>query len=129
MATKVAIIDYSKFGIVVRTQSPMEAEMEAAHGMFNQFLKRGDTKAPGWLFSKKREKEAKVLAAKFNLEVVEYTEKSIALFGEPEPHVKALIQNKSVYNPRLKDENERPFGGWLFSKKAEQTVKTLCAAF
>lgn len=60
------------------------------------------------------------------VEVVEYSEKVIAVFGETKQYKEQLKQLGGKFNPALKHNGEKR-AGWIFSKKSEKQVRALLA--
>lgn len=121
----IEVIDYSEKAIAVfGAVSESEATMIAAKGLFNPSLKsgNGDERKPGWIFSKKHREGAEKIAAEKGWNVVDYSEKSIAVFPtELEAHTKTLVEQKGMFNGALKYNDERK-AGWIFSKKKKDAV-------
>ena len=126
---KAKVVDYSPKAIAVfGAESKTEKVLLENRGMFNLSLKyKGNEtdKRPGWIFSAKRRAEVEKLAKKFSMETVDYSERAVALFGETEAHVKALLAAKGIFNARLKDEKGETCPGWIFPKTKETQVVEL----
>lgn len=56
------------------------------------------------------------------MEVVEYSEKSVAVFGDTKTYKEELKKLGGKFNNRL-TRNENVEAGWIFSKKAEKDVR------
>lgn len=62
----------------------------------------------------------------FNLEIVEYSEKAIAVFGDTKP-IKDVLKNlNGLFRANLTYKGERR-AGWIYSKKQEQKVREALA--
>jgi len=60
---------------------------------------------------------------KQSIQIIEYTEKSIAVIGNTKPLKEELKAINGRFNKYLKNKNGERFVGWIFSKKKEQEVK------
>lgn len=62
----------------------------------------------------------------FNLEIVEYSEKAIAVFGDTKPIKDILKDLNGLFRANLTYKGERR-AGWIYSKKQEQKVREALA--
>ncbi len=62
----------------------------------------------------------------FNLEIVEYSEKAIAVFGDTKPIKNVLKDLNGLFRANLTYKGERR-AGWIYSKKQEQKVREALA--
>ena len=62
----------------------------------------------------------------FNLEIVEYSEKAIAVFGDTKPLKNVLKDLNGLFRANLTYKGERR-AGWIYSKKQEQKVREALA--
>lgn len=62
----------------------------------------------------------------FNLEIVEYSEKAIAVFGDTKPIKDVLKDLNGLFRANLTYKGERR-AGWIYSKKQEQKVREALA--
>jgi len=58
------------------------------------------------------------------LQVVEYSNKAIAVIGDTKPHKELLKQCGGKFNKRLEIDGQK-VAGWIFSKKAENQVRKM----
>ena len=62
-----------------------------------------------------------------NLEIVEYSEKAIAVFGDTKPIKDVLKGLNGLFRANLTHNGERR-AGWIYSRKQEQKVRETLAA-
>ena len=62
----------------------------------------------------------------FNLEIVEYSEKAIAVFGDTKPIKNVLKDLNGLFRANLTYKGERR-AGWIYSKKQETKVREALA--
>jgi hypothetical protein len=125
---KVNVIEYSEKSIAVRVEPDTTEQMILeAGGMFAPILKRNGSYQAGYIFSKAKHSEvAKEVATKVNYELVDYSEKSVAIFGELSQMQLEMIKLKGLYNRGLTDSTGARFAGWIFAKsKSEKVIGTL----
>jgi len=58
------------------------------------------------------------------VQLVTYSEKAIAIFGETKPYINSLKELGGKFNPALSHENEKS-PGWIFPKKSLDKVQEL----
>ena len=133
------IVDYSDKSIAVYGETkPWRENLKSLGGRFNQNLRDG----PGWIFSKKHDDKVSSFVQRANdeyiepmskedffstsninlnneMEIVDYSDKSIAVYGETKPWHKNLKSLGGRFNPNLKDGP-----GWIFSKKHDDKVSS-----
>ena len=63
-----------------------------------------------------------------NLEIVEYSEKAIAVFGDTKPIKDVLKDLNGLFRANLTHNGERR-AGWIYSRKQEQKVRETLAAY
>ena len=56
--------------------------------------------------------------------IVDYSQKTFALFGDTRPIKEQLKALGGKFNPRLTHEDKKQ-AGWIFSKSKEQEIKNL----
>jgi hypothetical protein len=149
------IVDYSEKSIALFGDSKMIKDIlkNISGSRYNPNLKKDGVKTSGWIFpkdkkndleelinliqkiTKKEEKkeekneekkeDKKEEKKEYNLEIVDYTEKSIVLFGNSF-HLKDEIKKISGarYNANLKKDGVKT-PGWLFPKDKKEEVEKL----
>ena len=58
------------------------------------------------------------------VEIVQYSEKAIAVFGDTKPYINELKELGGKFNPALTHENEKK-AGWIYPKKALEKLQEL----
>ena len=71
----------------------------------------------------KKQKDVMEHEVKAAIQIIEYSEKSIAVIGDTKPLKDDLRAMNGKFNPFLKGENGEHFAGWIFSKKRTEQIK------
>ena len=58
------------------------------------------------------------------VEIVQYSEKAIAVFGDTKPYINELKELGGKFNPALTHENEKK-AGWIYPKKVSEKLQEL----
>lgn len=130
--------------VMINTGNLNTATLQSLGGTFNPKISYGGRKVSGWLFPLQKLDELRnaenlpdseyvppvplVDSENEPLKLVEYSEKSVVLFGNTKPYIEDMKKLGGRFNRYLKfkETSESPEvkkPGWIFSKKKEEDVK------
>ena len=134
----IEVVDYTEKSIaVIGDTTAFKDELKELGGRWNTKLKNRESEETmkGWIFPKNKKKNLlKVLHIEeddgdiyppvASIEVVDYTEKSIAVIGDTTAFKDELKELGGRWNTKLKNrESEETMKGWIFPKSKRDKVE------